>query len=428
MLSRYILLILSLFVYIACHKEMHKPKPESPQQIDEAMVEAPQDAFLLGIDNFTQNYTHLVQGKRVGLLTNPTGVNRDMQSTSDILFKHPAVNLVAFYGPEHGIRGSAYPGDEVSDMIDSKTGLPMYSLYGADTHRKSTPEMLENVDIIIIDLQDIGLRAYTFIYTMADVMKSAQEFDKKIIVLDRPNPIGGIYVEGNIIEKGFFSGIGRYPIPYIHGMTIAELAKLFNEEFGIACDLEVVPMRSWYRSMYWDETNLSWVPTSQHLPHWETILYLGATGPFGELHTLLPGVGYTSPFEIVGAPWIDGELFAEKLNSLNLPGVHFRPLHFKPYYSYYAGQMCQGVQLHIRKMRKFKAYLTGLHIMQTHIELFPDQDLFAKSDRVDSFNKAVGTDKIMHMLKNKVAVTEIENSWQNELNEFLTIRSIYLLY
>jgi uncharacterized protein YbbC (DUF1343 family) len=426
MFSRFVVLLLSFFLFFACRKEMHKPAPKIPVREDEAMVKSPQDAFLLGIDNFILNYTHLVQGKRVGLMTNPSGVNRDLQPTSDILYMNPAINLTAYYGPEHGIRGAHYDGEKYGDMTDNKTGLPIYSLYGK--HRKPTPEMLHNVDVIIIDIQDIGLRAYTFIYSMADVMQAAQENGKHVIILDRPNPISGILIEGNIIEKKFFSGIGRYPIPYLHAMTIGELARLFNEEFGIGCDLQVIPMRGWHRSMYWEDTNLSWVPTSQHLPHWETILYMGASGPFGELHTLLPGIGYTSPFEIVGAPWIKEEIFAEKLNSLNLSGVYFRPLHFKPYYSYYAGKMCQGVQMHLTQKRKFKPYVTGLYILQVHIELFPQHDLFAKSDRVDSFNKAVGTDKIMNMLKNKIAVAEIENSWQDELNAFLITRANYLLY
>ena len=280
----------------------------------------------------------------------------------------------------------------------------------------------------MVDIQDIGLRAYTYIYTMAMVMQAAAEYDKQVIILDRPNPLGGERVEGNLVEKKYLSFVGLYPIPYQHGMTIAELALLFNREFDINCNLDVVPMLGWKRSMLWEDTGFKWIPTSPHIPHWQSILYMGATGTFGELGILSEGVGYTSPFEIVGAPWIDGEIFAERLNRLGLPGIYFRPLYFKPYYAHYAGQICQGVQLHITDPLIFQPYITGLHIMQTHMKLYPERNLFSKKNRVKMFEKVVGTDKIRKSLLVGESIHQLEQSWLPEVKQFKSRRDQYLLY
>jgi uncharacterized protein YbbC (DUF1343 family) len=415
-------IILSTFLFLTCQPQI---KTQSPLSLPAPTPVTP-DTFLLGIDNFLEHFPYLVEGKRVGLLTNPSGVNARLQATCDLLYQNKNINLTTFFAPEHDLRGSSYAGDRVPDSIDSLTGLPVYSLYG--TRLKPDQKSLQNVDIVLVDIQDIGLRGYTYIYTVARLMAAAAEYNKKVIVLDRPNPIGGFQVEGNIAEPEFFSFVGMYPIPYRHGMTIGELTRLFNEEYGIHCDLQVIPMRGWKRSMYWDKTGLNWVPTSPHIPHWQTILHMDATGPLGELYTLSNGVGYTLPFEIVGAPWIDGEHFAQQLNALHLPGVYFRFLYFKPFYLTFAGQMCQGVQLHITDPEKFSPYATGLYIMQTHLQLYPRQDLFAKPDRVTFFNKIVGTDKIIKMLKENVPVTDIEKWWQVDLAKFMTVREKYLLY
>ncbi len=417
---KYLFLLLTLIILAACSPDLvHKKEPPPP-------VPTAKEQFMLGIDNFLNNHIELVKNKRVGLVTNPSGVNADLIYTSDLLFNSPDVNLTAFYGPEHGIRGDFFAGHKVSDTLDAKTGLIIYSLYGK--RRKPTPETLQNVDIIIVDIQDIGLRGYTYVYTMAKVMEAAAENDKQVIVLDRPNPVGGILVEGNLVEEGFFSFVGLFPTPYIHGMTIGELALLFNEEYDIDCDLKVIPMQGWKRDMYWDDTGLSWVPTSPHVPHWETILYMGASGTFGELGTLSEGVGYTSPFETIGAPWINADDFAGELNALNLPGIYFRPLSFKPYYFRDKDQNLQGVQMHITDRLLFLPYTTGLYIMQTHIRMYPDHDLFGNANRIRMFNIVMGTDKIMNMLKENVPVAKIKASWQDDLNEFKNIRKKYLLY
>jgi uncharacterized protein YbbC (DUF1343 family) len=382
--------------------------------------------FMLGVDNFVINYTNMVTGKRVGLLTNPSGVNSKLQATSDIFFKNDQINLKALFGPEHGIRGAIYAGEKITTSIDENNGLPVYSLYGKT--RKPSLEMLKDLDVIIVDIQDIGLRAYTYIYTMAMVMEAVAENGKQVIVLDRPNPIGGVRVEGNLVEEEYFSFVGLYPIPYQHGMTIGELALLFNSEYGINCKLDVIPMIGWKRTMLWDETGLSWIPTSPHVPHWQSILYMGATGTFGELGVLSEGVGYTSPFEIVGAPWIDGEKFSSHLNRLNIPGVYFRSVYFKPYYASHAGQNCQGVQLHITDPKGFQAYSTGLRIMQVHMDLYPEQNLFSNKNRVNMFDKVVGTDNIQKKLLSGMKVDDIAKSWSPELETFKVIREKYLLY
>lgn len=396
------------------------------KQIENQESHPDDEMVVLGVENFLRNHLILVEGKKVGLVTNPSGVDRDLNSTADAFFKHPEVNLTALFGPEHGIRGAIYAGEKVGDEVDPHTGLPVFSLYG--NHRKPTAEMLQNVDVLMVDIQDIGIRAYTFIYTMAKVMEAAAEFNKEVIVLDRPNPLGGLAIEGNLVQDGFFSFVGMYPIPYRHGMTIGELAKLFNREFKINCELTVIPMLNWGRTMFWDDTKLPWVPTSPHVPHWETTLFMSATGLFGELRTLSEGVGYTSPFEITGAPWIDGKRLADALNKLEIEGIIFRPLYFKPYYASFKGEVCQGVQLHLTDRHKFNSFLTGLHIMQTIIALYPEQDLFANQDRINMFNKVTGCDYIMRDLKAGLPVADIQAKWLGELNEFKKLRTAYLLY
>jgi len=379
-----------------------------------------------GVENLLDSHLELLKGKRVGLVTNPSGVDHNLHSTADLFAANPAIQLTVLFGPEHGIRGAVSAGEKVADQMDPKTGVPVYSLYGK--HRKPTSEMLTNVDILVVDLQDIGVRAYTYVYTMAMVMQAGAEHHIPVIVLDRPNPIGGDVVEGNLVEEGFFSFVGLYPIPYRHGMTIGELARLFNEEYGIHCDLTVIPVQGWKRSMFWDETHLPWILPSPHVPHWQTVLFMSSTGTFGELHTLSEGVGYTVPFELVGAPWIDGAKLADALNALNLPGVRFRPLYFKPYYGLFTQQICQGVQIHLTNPRIYQSYVTGLYIMQTIMHLYPEQNLFAEPDRVRMFNKVMGCDWITNDLKKDVPVKDIQAAWQDELSRFRTIRSKYLLY
>ena len=423
---KYLLIVIALL--FSCSAQLKTQNQQTMQSSAFKPVPPlePKGRVILGNENFIMNYSGMVKGKRVGLVTNQSGVNSQLVSTIDVFFNNPDINLVALFGPEHGIRGDYFGGASVSDNTDPKTGLPVYSLYGQT--RKPTPEMLENVDVILFDIQDIGNRSYTYIGTMGLLIEAAAENNKEVIILDRPNPMGGEQVAGNIVHEGFFSLVGYYPIAYRYGMTIGEIANMHNGEKKLGAKLTVIPMLNWKRDMYWPETGLSWVPTSPHVPYWETVLYIMATGTFGELHTISEGVGYTSPFEFAAAEWINADDFAGALNNLKLPGVIFRPLHYKPYYFSFKDKELAGVQLHITDIRAFKPFVTGLHIMKTAMTLYPDHDIFAESDRVSSFNRVMGSDAITEGLKSGKSVEELQAEWQDELNAFKKIREKYLLY
>ncbi|MBE6225421.1 MAG: DUF1343 domain-containing protein, partial [Bacteroidales bacterium] len=339
-----------------------------------------------GIDVLESNGFKQLQGKKVGLVTNPSGVNNKLVSTVDILANAPGVELVALYGPEHGVRGDIHAGDKVSDEVDPKTGVPVYSLYGKT--RKPTPEMLKDVDAIVYDIQDNGCRSFTFISTLGLLMEAAAENGKEVIVLDRPNPLGGNKVEGNIVEAGNFSFVSQFEIPYLYGLTVGELAQMLNEEGMlkgekgtndtiVKCNLTVVPMEGWSRDMVYTDTRLPWVLPSPHMPQAETSYYYPATGILGELGYMSIGVGYTLPFQMVAAPWINAAEFADALNALNLPGVTFRPINVKPFYSVGKGENMGGVQIYITDYEK--AHLTSIqfYIMQEVARMYPEHEVMA---------------------------------------------------
>lgn len=378
-----------------------------------------------GIEVLLESRRELITGKRVGLITNATGITSTFTTTIDALHNAPDIDLVALYGPEHGVRGDIEAGETVHQYTDAKTGVPVYSLYGQT--RKPTPDMLTDVDVLLYDIQDIGSRGYTYIYTMALAMEAAQENGKSFIVLDRPNPLGGNRVEGNVLDPDFSSFIGLYPIPYVYGMTVGELARLFNNEFNIQCDLTIVPMKGWSRDMFYEDTGLPWVPTSPHVPHSDTPLFVAATGCIGELGTVSEGVGYTSPFELIGAPWINGDALAKQLNSKNLSGVHFRPLTFKPFYHKFIKEQCNGIQIHITDKHKFSPSLFQLHLINIIYQSYPDHDIF-DTPRISMFDKAYGTDQVRLSIKNGIPVENIISSWEEDLGRFNIIRSKYLIY
>lgn len=421
-------LSLALMFLFACSSQstIKKMPRESGKAAEPAAMASITKSVVLGVENFLQNHVDLVKGKRVGLVTNQSGVNHLLQSTVDLFYEHPDINLTALFGPEHGIRGDVFAGHKVADQRDPKTGLPIYSLYGKT--RKPTAEMLDSVDVVFFDIQDIGNRSYTYVGTMGLLIEAAAGYDKEVIILDRPNPMGGAKVEGNIVHEGYFSLVGYYPIAYRHGMTIGEIAQFHNQEKKLGAKLTVIPMLNWKRDMLWNETGLPWVPTSPHVPYWNTVFYIMATGTFGELHTISEGVGYTSPFEFAAATWIDAGEFAKALTKLNLPGVLFRPLHYKPYYFGFKDQELKGVQLHITDYDTFEPFITGLHIMKTAMDLYPDEDIFANERRISSFNRVMGSDAITEGLKNGASIEELKQQWQDELNSFLKIREKYLLY
>ncbi|KPK96234.1 hypothetical protein AMJ80_01215, partial [bacterium SM23_31] len=271
------------------------------------------------------------------------------------------------------------------------------------------------------------VRPYTYIYTMAYAMEAAQEAGIEFYVLDRPNPLNGELVEGNILHPDYKSFMGLYPIPYVHGMTAGELAWLFNREFGIGANLRVVPMEGWSRSMTFKDTGLEWIPTSPHIPNAETAAYYATTGSIGELGTISVGVGYTLPFRIAGAPWIDADALTAELNGRNLPGITFRPMYWKQFYGIFEGERVGGVELHITDLSVYSPFATGIHILEAIRTIYPEQEIFT-DDRASNFQFATGTDTILTRLKAGVPADVIIKSYQDDLEAFKILRQEYLLY
>lgn len=376
----------------------------------------------LGVETLFREHKNLLKGKRVGLITNPTGVDSELRSSVDLFAEDPDIELTALYGPEHGVRGDAQAGDKVDYYIDEKTGLPVYSLYG-DT-RKPTPEMLKNVDILVFDIQDVGARFYTYIYTMAYAMEAAKEQGIPFVVLDRPNPLGGEVVEGPVLEEKYSSFVGKYPIPLRHGMTVGELAQLFNKEFGIGADLTVVKMKKWKRSFDYDETNLPFVMPSPNMPTLETAFVYPGTGLI-EGTNVSEGRGTTKPFELLGAPFINGTELSEKLNNLHLDGVKFRAASFMPSFSKHSGQLSHGVQVYVTDREKYQSVETGLHIVKTIHDLYGEEFSFNKSG---NFDLLIGNSWVREELEKGTDVEDIIAKWQKNTKAFKKIRKQYLLY
>lgn len=383
-----------------------------------------------GIEVLKEQNFKILEGKRVGLITNPTGVDNNLVSTVDILFNAPNVNLVALYGPEHGVRGDIHAGDKVDSSIDSNTGLPVYSLYGAT--RKPTPEMLKDIDVLVYDIQDIGCRSFTYISTMGVAMEAAAENGKEFIVLDRPNPLGGNRVEGCLVEDGFISFVSQFKIPYLYGLTCGELALMINKEFmgDKACKLEVVKMKKWKRKMTYADTGLQWVPSSPHIPHAESAIFYPVSGILGELGYMSIGVGYTIPFEMFAAPWINAEALSKALNSLNLPGILFRPIHLKPFYAVGKGEHYQGVQIHVTDYKKATLSDIQFYVMQEVANLYPNRKVFdyANPKRFNMFDKVSGTDKVRKLFTKTNDWEQVKPIWNKGVDEFRNFSKKYYLY
>ncbi len=381
----------------------------------------------LGVEVLLDQHKDLIEGKRVGLITNPTGVDQELNSIVDTLHNDPDVELTALYGPEHGVRGDAQAGEYVEYYIDDETGLPVYSLYGST--RKPTPEMLENVDVLLFDIQDVGARFYTYIYTMAYAMEAAQENGVEFLVLDRPNPLGGNSVEGPVLDEEYASFVGNYPIPLRHGMTVGELAKLFNEEFDIGAELTVVEMDGWKRGQYYDDTDLEFVLPSPNMPTLDTALvYPGAALIEGT--NVSEGRGTTKPFELIGAPFVNSTDYAAALNDLELNGVTFRAASFTPTFSKHSGTLSHGVQIHVTDKKAYDPVVAGLHIVKTLHDMYPEDFAFRaeNSAGVSFFDNLIGNGWVREAIENGESVDSMVDQWKEGLQEFKDVRRNYLVY
>ncbi|MET2869557.1 DUF1343 domain-containing protein [Exiguobacterium profundum] len=375
----------------------------------------------LGVDRLMEN-PEILKGKRVGLITNPTGINAERTSIVDLFDQSDDFELTALYGPEHGVRGDAQAGSTVSSYIDDVTGLPVYSLYGAT--KKPTAEMLQDVDVLVFDIQDVGTRYYTYIYTMAYAMEAAAENDIPFVVLDRPNPQGGLRVDGPVLDPDYSSFIGLYPIPLKHGMTVGELARLFNTEYQIQADLEVVKMKGWKRSMMYEDTGLPFVMPSPNMPTTDTVNVYPATGLF-EGTNLSEGRGTTKPFQLIGAPYIKAHDYANELNELELPGVAFRAASFTPTFSKHAGKLTHGVEVYVTDPARFESTRTGIAMIQTAHDMYPDDFEFLANDFI---TKLTGNAYVKDMILEGAPLEDILMKIEDERDAFLPIRKEYLLY
>lgn len=385
-----------------------------------------------GVEVLRDNGFAQLQGKRVGLITNPSGVDNQLKSTVDILAEAPGVKLVGLYAPEHGVRGDVHAGDNVENAVDPATGVPVYSIYGK-TH-KPTPEMLKDVDVLLYDIQDNGCRSFTFISTMGKAMEACAELGKEFMVLDRPNPVGGNKIEGNIVEDSCFSFVSQFAIPYLYGLTPGELATYLNEEGllpgGKKVQLSVVPMEGYTRDMEFRETGMPWVLPSPHIPNPETALYYPMSGILGELYCMSIGVGYTLPFKLFCADWIDASELSKRLNARNIPGLMFRPIHIKPFYSTGKGENLQGVEAYVTDKDAAPLSLTQFYVMEELADMYPDKKMFDLADksRFGMFDKVVGSKEIRKRFTKNYKVADIEDYWNKDVESFRAASSKYYLY
>lgn len=384
-----------------------------------------------GIEVLESNNFKFLEGKKIGLITNPTGVNSYLKSTVDILSEAKNVNLVALYGPEHGVRGNFSAGDEIEGSVDPKTQIPVFSLYGKT--RKPSNEMLQGIDALVYDIQDVGARSYTYISTLGLAMEAAAENNIEFIVLDRPNPLGGNRVEGALVDEDCISFVSQYPVPYIYGLTPGELATYLNEEGligkGKKCNLQVIKMNNWKRNISFPDTGLPWVPASPHIPRYNSAFFYSATGIIGELDANSIGIGYTLPFELFATPWLDADKLAEKMDQFNLPGVIFRPISFKPYYMKNKGIEHYGVQIHITDYQTIKLTEIQFRLAQAAHELVPDSSIFMMNEgRWNMFDKVTGSKLIREKFIQNYNYEDIKDLWETPAAEFKLKKQKYHLY
>ncbi len=382
----------------------------------------PRAHVVLGDEVFLQSAWHDLHGRCVGIITNQTGVTSRLVNIVDAVKANKHICLKAIYSPEHGLRGDRPAGQYVSSYVDARTALPVYSLYGPQKH--PTAQMLAGVDVLLFDIQDVGARPYTFVSTMAYAMQAARQYGKEIWVLDRPNPIGGKLVEGPVLDPRFKSFIGLYPIAMRHGMTVGELAKMFNAQFGIGAKLRVVKMKGWDRSMLWPDTGLQWVQTSPNIPEWSTAVVYPCTGLLDSFG-LNGGVGTTKPFKYTGQVGLDAYRLAIILNARNIPGVYFRPAYWSPFFGDLKDKQIAGVELDVFDPRTFPSVRTAVEVLTAVREIDPHvlQPLGTRQQDIDW-----GTDTLWKDLQNGRSASAIEQQWEPALQRFKAIRAKYLLY
>ena len=385
----------------------------------------------LGLERLLEGEAEDLKGARVGLICNQASVDHNLQHAADLLHQHPKVDLRALFGPQHGIRGDVQDNMiETAHGTDRKTGLPVHSLYSET--REPTEEMLRDVDVLVFDMQDVGCRIYTFVYTLANCMRAAARFRKRVVVCDRPNPINGVSVNGNVLEPEYASFVGQFPLPTRHGMTIGELGRMFNEHFNLNCELEVIPMAGWRRELWHDQTDAPWVLPSPNMPTLDSATVFPGTVHF-EGTQVSEGRGTTRPFELIGAPYIDPDEYADKLNSLALPGVFFRSCVFQPTFQKHAGVSCGGVQIHVTDRDVFEPVFAGIAMVKLIYDMYPNEFRWKEPQYEYVFDKnpfdvIAGTDKIREAFKQGVELDAIAETWKRPLLEFKQLRESFLIY
>ena len=401
------------------------------------MIQAKSPVVKTGIEVLRDRGFDGLVGRKVGLVTNPSGVDRNLNSTVDILFNAPGVELVALYGPEHGVRGDVYAGDKINNSIDPTTGLPVYSIYGST--RKPTPEMLEGIEVMVYDIQDVGVRSYTFISSLGLVMEACAEKGIEVMVLDRPNPLGGNKIEGCYVEPGFYSFVSQYKIPYVYGLTVGELAEMINEEKmnrgqkgdqkPAHCRLTVIPMEGWTRDMVYEDTGLPWVLPSPNIPFKDSPMYYASSGICGELYGFLNiGVGYTLPFQVFGAVWMEPDKLKAKLETYDMPGVDFRTIWYKPFSGSLKGQLVKGLQFFFTDYEKARLTEVQFMVMQAINELYPDKRAFEMVSGIGLFDKVCGTDRIRLDFMQDYRFDSIKDYWRKDEADFRKLSAKYHMY
>lgn len=403
--------------------ETGRPRTAAPT-VDSKHVE-------LGLEKLLEDGYRALKEQRVGLICNQASVDHGYRHAADLLHEHDGIQLKALFGPQHGIRGDVQDNMiETGHSLDRKTGLPVHSLYSET--RKPTDQMLHDIDVLVFDMQDVGCRIYTFVYTLANCMRAARRLGKKVIVCDRPNPINGASVAGNILEPEYASFVGQFALPTRHGMTVGELARMFNEHFGIGCDLEVIAMDGWKRELWHDQTDAPWVMPSPNMPTLDSATVFPGTVHF-EGTQVSEGRGTTKPFELIGAPYIDPDDYADRLNGLGLKGVYFRSCVFQPTFQKHGGVSCGGVQIHVLDRESFEPWLAGIATAKLAHDMYPDQFRWKVPpyeyvyDK-NPFDVISGTAKIREAFEQGTTLDEINESTKEPLARFKELREPYLLY